>query len=156
VPDPDATPRRRLPDAALPPLVGGPPVPLRVPRHSAALVLLGGAPGPAERDFLAQLAADGASVTGWDGRVLVVVSGAAAGSAAAGSAAVSDEAEPFPVLADPAGTVAAAAGVTPPALVVADQWGEVHWHAPAGDGRPWPPVREVEQWARFLAIRCAG
>jgi hypothetical protein len=151
VPDPDTTPRRRLPDAALPPLAGGPLVPLRVPRHSAALVLLGGALGPAERDFLAQLAADGASVTGWDGRVLVVVSGAAAGTAA-----VPDKGEPFTVLADPAGTVAAAAGVTPPALVVADQWGEVHWHAPAGDGRPWPPVREVEQWARFLAIRCAG
>jgi hypothetical protein len=32
----------------------------------------------------------------------------------------------------------------------------VHWSSPAGAPTPWPEVDELEQWARFLSIRCAG
>jgi hypothetical protein len=60
------------------------------------------------------------------------------------------------VLEDPRGTVAAAAGVVAPALVVADQWGEVHAAAPAGPQQPWLAVEEVEEWLRFMAVRCGG
>ena len=149
---PDAPRRARLPDTALTPVAGGGAVPLRVARHSAVLVLLDGAPGPEDRVFLDELAAGAPEIAGWDGRVLVVI----AGDATQTGEAVAALGLPFPVLADPAGTVLAAAGVAAPALVVADQWGEVHWVVPTGEGLPWPPVAEAEQWARFLAIRCAG
>jgi hypothetical protein len=149
VSDPDATPRRRLPDVALAPAAGGHAVPLRRPRHAVVLVLLGGAPDDDARDFLRRLAGAEPSIAGWDGRVLVVATGGGAGGP--GAAAAGGSALPFPVLADPAGAVVAAAGVDPPAVVVADQWGEVYWSSGA-----WPRVEELADWARFLAIRCAG
>jgi hypothetical protein len=149
---PDAEPRRRLPDLALVPVAGGAAVPVREHRRGAVLVLVGDAPTDADAAFLGELAGAAAAVDGWDARVLVVVGGDAAGSGAAFAAL----APPFRVLADPGRRLAAAAGVGAPALVVADQWGEVHWTAEVGAGRGWPATAEVEQWARYLAIRCAG
>jgi hypothetical protein len=156
---PDAAPRPRLPDLALAPIAGGEGVPLRVHRRGAVLVLLDGAPDAPARDFLAALAGAAGTLADWDARMLVVVGGGGEGGAGGGDdvrAAFAALASPFPALADPRGRVAAAAGVAAPALVVADQWGEVHWAAAAGGAGAWPPVAEVEQWARFLAIRCAG
>ncbi len=155
--DPDAAPRRaRLPDAALPPLAGGPPVPLRANRRAAVLVLLGGAPDAGGAEYLRALADAEPALAGWDGRVLVVVSGPDAAADAAFGAAFGALRLPFPVLADAAGTVAAGAAVAPPAVVVVDQWGEVHWSAAVGPDRGWPAPAELEQWLRFLAVRCAG
>ncbi len=163
--DLDAAPRRaRLPDAALPPLAGGPPVPLRANRHAAVVVLLDGAPDARGAEYLRALADAEPALAGWDGRVLVVVSGpdAAAAAAADGAADGAFGAAfgalrlPFPVVGDAAGSVAAGAVVAPPAVVVADQWGEVHWSAAVGPGREWPAPAELEQWLRFLAVRCAG
>jgi hypothetical protein len=156
----DPTPaRRRLPDTAFPPLAGGgPPVPLREPRHATVLVLLGEAPDEPALAYLRQLEEAAAALAGWDGRVLVVARATAGGGAEREPPHTRLAALrlPFPVLADPAGTLAAAAGVAAPALVVADQWGEVHAAEPADEGRGWPTPAAVEQWLRFLAIRCAG
>ena len=52
--------------------------------------------------------------------------------------------------------MAAAAGVRPPAVVVVDQWGEIHEAASVGDDRPWLPVADLEQWLKYISIRCAG
>ena len=150
--DPTLTPRRRLPDIALPPLAGGTDVPLRAHRRGSVLVLLGGAPGAREGEYLRQLADAEPALRDWDGRVLVVV----AGDGAEVRPALDALRLPFPVLADPERTVLRAAAVAAPALVVADQWGEVHAAAQPGPGESWLPVDEVEQWLRFLASRCAG
>ena len=144
--DPDAPRRPRLPDVALAPRGGGDVVPLRARRQGTVLVLLGPAPSPEDAAALGALADAGEALRGWDGRVLVLLPDA--------DAAPPDT--PFPVLVDPEGRVAAAAGVAPPALVVADQWGEVHDARAVGEGRPWPSPADVEEWLRFLAIRCAG
>jgi hypothetical protein len=131
------------------------------------LALFDGAPTAADAAFLRALAGAAAAVGDWDARVLVVVGRDPAGRPADGPADPGASADPaagafaalaltVPVLADPGGRLATAAGVVAPALVVADQWGEVHWAAAAGDAGAWPPVTEVEQWARYLAIRCAG
>lgn len=143
--------RARLPDLALPPVDGGAPVPLRMARQGALLVLLDAAPTPEVTRWLGELAAAEPTFRGWDGRVLVVVGTAAGDPAADARAALAALALPFPVLSDARGTVAAVAGIAAPGVVVADQWGEVH-AAVAGP----MPVREVEEWLRFLAIRCAG
>ena len=147
----DPPPRRRIPDLALAPLAGGEPVPLRARRQGTVLVLLGGAPDESAAGYLRRLAAAEPSLRGWDGRVLVVVDG----EAAAARPALDALALPFPVLVDVKRAVAAAAGVAAPALVVADQWGDVHaTHATPGD--PWLDPREVEQWLQWMSIRCAG
>jgi hypothetical protein len=72
-----------------------------------------------------------------------------------GDAALAVLALPFPVVVDGSGAIARAADVAPPALVVTDQWGEVHAAAAVG-GAPWMPPAEIERWVRWLAIRCAG
>lgn len=162
--DPTQTSRRRLPDVALPPVAGGPAVPLRAHRRAAVLVLLNAAADAASADaatadvsagaFLRQLADAAPALADWDGRVLVIVGGDAARADGMGAAATPELS--FPVLADPPHAVAAAAGVAPPAVVIADQWGEVHVAAPARPGQAWLPLPEIEQWLRFLAVRCAG
>jgi len=150
--DPPLTPRRRLPDVALPLLAGGGDVPLRAHRRASVLFLLDGIPGEREGEYLRQLADAEPALRDWDGRVLVVV----AGDGAAVRAALEAQQLPLPVLADPERAVLRAAAVVAPALVVADQWGEVHVATQPGPGERWLPVAEVEQWLRFLAVRCAG
>lgn len=140
-------PPRRLPDVTLTAPDGG-AVPLRVARHASVLVLLPPVADAAARAFLRDLAAATPALAGWDGRVLVV------GSTA--DDVGGERGDGFPRLADPRGLVATAAGVTAPALVVADQWGDVHWAAPVVAGGAWPAVAAIEPWVRYLAIRCAG
>ena len=152
----DLTPRRRrLPDASLVPLArDGDAVPLRAHRRATVLVLLDERTDERDVAYLRELAKAEMSLRGWDGRVLVVV----AGDGAALRALLLDAPPPlpFPVLADPQGTLAAAAGVAPPALVVTDQYGEVYAAHEAGPTREWLAVTEIEGWLRYLSIRCAG
>lgn len=137
------TPRPRLPDIALPPIDGGDPVPLRLRRHATVLVLLPSIARDADVAYLAELARQAHALRDWDARVFAVV---------ADGATPADRA--IPVLVDADRIVARAAQVDAPALVVADQWGEVHVREPAGEA--WYPVREIELTVRWLAIRCAG
>lgn len=137
-------PRPRLPDIALPPAGGGAPVPVRAHRRGTVLVLVASAADEGLDAYLAALAAHDGALRDWDGRVLVVI-----------VEGVAPPATGFPVLADARGRLAEAAGVVVPAVVVADQWGEVHAAEPAAGGR-WLASAEVEQWLRMIAIRCAG
>lgn len=136
--------RPRLPDLSLPPAGDGAPVPVRAHRRGTVLVLAASASDEGLEAYLAALAAHEGEFAGWDGRVLIIVADAGAAPATG-----------FPVLVDARGRLAEAAGVSAPAVVVADQWGEVHAAEPATDGRWLAPV-EVEQWLRMIAIRCAG
>ena len=161
-PSDDEPPRRaRLPDVALPPLGGGAPVPLRAARRGTVLVLLGDAVRERDAAYLRALADARVALEGWDGRVLAVAAGDAEGLAARfgerfAERLTTGDGRPVPVLVDAGGAVAAAAGVGVPALVGTDQWGEVHAAVSAAGDAAWLPVEKVEQWLRFLAIRCAG
>lgn len=142
-------PRPRLPDVTLPPLDGGEPVPVRMRRQATVLVLLPAALREGDAEYLAELAQAEPAFREWDGRVFGIVADDGP------SPALPPVARALPLLQDATGRVARAAGVTAPALLVTDQWGEVHVRESA-DGAPWYPVREVEQTLRWLAIRCAG
>lgn len=149
----DLPSRPRLPEHPLPGAGGGAPVPLRAHRRGTVLALLGPAPSADDLAYLRALAAAEPALAAWDGRVVVVVPDDAAAHAVAALAL------PFPTAVDAAGRVADAAGAAAPALVVADQWGEVHEAAAAtdaGGARAWPDPADVEEWLRFLAVRCAG
>lgn len=147
-PDP-APPRRRLPDVALPTATGGAPVPLRARRRGTVLVLLPPEVGARERAYLAALADAEEELRGWDGRVLVVLASQAEAEALGAPASL-------PVVVDREGVVAAAAEVRSPAVIVVDQWGEAHVAAPVDERSGWLATGELEQWLRFLSIRCAG
>ena len=78
-----------------------------------------------------------------DGEILVI---APAGDAARDSI--------FPLLHDPEAQVVSALGVRAPAVVIADQWGEVHETREAGGEHRFPTETEIEDWLRYLAIQC--
>ena len=67
---------------------------------------------------------------------------------------VDDAAQSFTVLADPDRTLAARLGISAPAVIIADQYGEIHLAAPAGDAHHLPHPAEIVDWLRYLAIQC--
>ncbi len=151
----DPQDRPRLPDLSLPDVslgADGATVPLRLRRHGTVLVLLGATIHASDGAVLDTWREQQEALAAWDGRVLVVVPDALAPAVNALQASTS----PFPVVLDEAGAIAAAAGVAAPALVITDQWGEVHASRSITPDAPWMETAEVEQWLRFLAIRCAG
>ena len=152
----DAPARLRLPDRLLPDRAGGAPLPLRQARQGTVLVLLGPRVEPRDTRFVRALAAHREALRAWDGRVLLVIADADGPAAAAFEASPSAPQHPLAVAVDVDRAVAAAAEVTPPALVVTDQYGEVYFRESIAPGAAWPSVESVEQWLRFLAIRCAG
>ncbi|HEU4451587.1 MAG TPA: redoxin domain-containing protein [Longimicrobium sp.] len=142
---------RRLPDVKLAAAPGGSPMPLRPPgRISPVLVLVDDAECDACRAWLHRLAAASDDIAEWDGRVIVVVP--ASPGQAIGIAG--DAAKHFTVLADPDRTLAARLGISIPAVIIADQYGEIHHAAPGGDGHDLPEPAEVVGWLRYLAVQC--
>lgn len=143
------SPRRRLPDLALPLAPGGEPCRLRAPgRRSPLLVLVHGAGCAACGDFVRRLEADSQSIEEWDGRPLVI---------APEDLARAEELRHrtrLPVLADPERRLGTALSVRAPAVVVADQWGEVHEVHEAGEDHRFPEPDAVVAWLRYLAIQC--
>jgi hypothetical protein len=148
----DAPARLRLPDRALPVRADGAPVPLRQARHGTVLVLLGSSLESRDLAFVQALATHREALRAWDGRVLLIAT-----DAHVPETAWPGEPPPaLPVLVDVDGSVAAAADVKTPALVITDQYGEVYLRESITPERAWPTVESIEQWLRFLAIRCAG
>ncbi len=140
-------PKVRLPDVALPSANGRAEQRVRAGgRLSPVLVLLhpGACAGCAE--FVAQLSEAAPALEEWDGRVLVITPDPPAEKEDAGGA--------FPLLSDPERRLSASLGITPPAVVVADQWGEVHLASEAGEDHDFPAVGELEQWVQYLAVQC--
>lgn len=135
-------PGDRLPDLTLPLSPDGAPHRLRAPGRLSRILLLvhpAGCEGCAA--FARELEAEGEEIRAWDGRVLRVA------PEAGGEA-------PLSTLADPEGRLAGALGLRPPAVVVADRWGQVHEAREAGDGHDFLPVPEIVSWLRFLAVQC--
>jgi len=142
---------RRLPDVKLPSAPGGSPMPLRPPgRVSPVLVLVDGVECEPCRAWLGRLAAASADIGEWDGCVVVVVPA----SPDRAIRIADDAAKHFTVLADPDHAVAARLGISAPALVIADQYGEIHHAAPAGGAHVFPDPADVVDWLRYLAVQC--
>jgi hypothetical protein len=144
------TDRPRLPDVGLPALGGGAGAPLRERRQGTVIALLGAPVDARDVAWVRGFAADEASLREWDGRALVVLEG----DDQATAASLAAPALPVPVLVDRTGSLARAAGVTAPALLVTDQYGEVYASAEAANG--WMPRDEIVAWLKYLSIRCAG
>lgn len=142
---------RRLPDVKLPAAPGGLPTPLRPPgRISPVVVLVDDAGCDACRAWLHRLAAASADIGEWDGRVILVVP-----APPDQAIRITDDAtKHFTILADPDRTLAARLGISAPAVVIADQYGEIHHAAPAGDAHDFPEPSEVVGWLRYLAVQC--
>ena len=147
--------RARLPDLSLPAIGCGPGAPLRARRQGTVLVLLARPLAQRDLEYARELAAHERELREWDGRALVVLEGAESAPASTGAALEALQL-PIPIVADAGSRVAAAAGVVAPAVVVADQWGEVHAAAPASGGAGWLPLDEIVAWLKYMSIRCAG
>jgi peroxiredoxin len=61
---------------------------------------------------------------------------------------------PFPCLSDPAGRVIAQQGLTSPALVLADRWGEIWAAWQCGPGHQFPSQQDILQWLSFIQAQC--
>lgn len=146
------TPRRRLPERSLPAVATGASTPLWVygRRQAPVLVLVHGDGCPRCQAYLRELEDGQASITEWDGRLLVVTpDGPADGGDAADGVG-----QPLLLLSDPDGQLAAALSVRAPATVVADQWGEIHSIEEAGPEHRFPSPSALADWARYLAVQC--
>ena len=148
----DAPARLRLPDRALPERAGGGAVSLRQGRHGTVIVLLGSSLEVVDAEFVRTLAERREALHAWDGRVLLLIADVDAPVAGA----LDDLRLSLPVLLDVESAVASAADVRPPALVITDQYGEAYLRESITADRPWPTVDSIEQWLRYLSIRCAG
>jgi hypothetical protein len=141
-------PGLKLPNIALPRIDGSGSVPIRPPgRRSPVLVYMDAAECARCRSYLARLGADRASLEEWDGRVLAVI-------ATAPENAPSPADHGFPLLLDTDKGLRDALAIEPPAVLIGDQWGQVHFGEPAGESHDFPAVEEVVQWLRYLAIQC--
>lgn len=144
-------PQRRLPDLSLASVPEGVLQPVRPRGRRAPVVVLVHGSGCAPcRAYLDLLAAANASLQEWDGCVRVVLPG----SVEATRPLHAERQLPFAMLADPEQRLARACRVAPPAVVIADQWGEIHSCTSAGPEHEWPAPAEVVEWLRYLAIQC--
>lgn len=143
--------RPRLPDLALPAADGGAGAPLRARRQGTVLVLLRAPVADRDAEWVRDFAARERELREWDGRALVVLEGAP-GDAASSSLGATPLG--VPVLADAEGALGRTAGVSAPALLITDQYGEVYASAEASER--WMPHDDIVAWLKYLSIRCAG
>jgi peroxiredoxin len=144
-------PSRRLPERSLPAAATGAPTPIRKPGREATVVVLVHGSDCAEcRAYLGRLAGERDSILEWNGLILGVTPDAPEETARPES--VLDP--PFHLLSDPVGSLARDLSLQPPAVVVADQWGEIHAVEEAGPAHRFLAPAEVVDWLRFLAVQC--
>lgn len=143
-------PPRRLPELSLPRESSGAATPISAAGRDASIVVFvhGIECEPCAR-YLRLLAAEKEAIREWDAKVVAVRVGEAVGANGVEAAAFE-----FPILADPAGTLAASLTLEVPAIVIADQWGEIHAAEVAGADHDFIAPAEVAEWAKFLAIQC--
>ena len=126
-----------LPRLTLTSLGDGGTTTLRDGRGPRVIAILHGSRCEACRAYWRTLASVEPRVAEWEGRLLVILA---------------DDSGPreTPAYGDPKGDLASYA----PALVVADEWGEVYEAMEAGAEHAWPAPDEVLEWVRFIAIQC--
>ena len=141
---------RKLPPLSLPSAPGGELRPVLVGgRQATVAVLLHEADCPACVEYLRQLAGVYPTLQEWDGQVVVVAGGVEGATELAGR-----EDWPFPILADAEYRLAVALGLAPPAVVIADRWGEIHF-SQAAETHELAEPKELAEWLRFLAVQCS-
>jgi peroxiredoxin len=125
-------------------------------RRNLALALVGKPADEAARAFLTDLAAHHSDFAEEEAEVLAVVWG----SVAEAEWIKSNEALPFPVLADEEGAVHHAFGVLASdgdpvaAIYIADRFGEIFAAYRIGAGQPFPRGEEILEWLRFIGLQC--
>lgn len=141
-------PSRRLPHISLPPADGGKDVPVIWRRTGPILLFLHAEECAPCREYAASVAEELVPIQEWDGRPLIVVAG---GTEAAAHYPIDSG---IPVLYDSANRLGEKLGVSAPAVVVADQWGEVYESHPAGEGHDFLAPDELVGWAQTIATKC--
>jgi hypothetical protein len=142
-------PSKRLPELRLPSLPDGAPLRLRASARRSPLLLLVDDVDCAECAALVRrLEAEAEALRDWDARVLIVVPEPLAEAGRFPSAGI------FPVLSDAESRLATALSVRAPALVIADQWGEVYVREEAGEGHAFLALPDILDWLRYLDIQC--
>jgi hypothetical protein len=144
-------PQRRLPDLSLPAFPAGALTPLRGSgRQAPVLVLVHGLGCTECRAYLEDLAVERDSILEWDGCLLVVTPDAPGVAVNPGGAFE----PPVLLLSDPSQQLARAISIGAPAVVIADQWGEIHAAEGAGSEHRFPGPAELVEWVRYLAVQC--
>lgn len=144
----------RLPNFSLPDSSRKHRQPLFAPGASVTVAVLTHALGClACRAYLDALAANCQSLVEWGGRVVVVQPEPPDPPE---DAERSGKLEPtaFLVLVDSDARAASAAKVEPPAILIADEWGELHVLHEAGAQHRFLPPNEVEESVRYLVTQC--
>jgi len=137
-----------LPAVRLVSVAKGDSVDLHAVREPRAVVAMHSVGCAACRDYVReQVARVARDIAEWGGRLCVLVPGRR-GDAATFAETTTDALE---VLVDADGAFAHRHA----AVVVTDQWGEVHYSADAGGGHELPDPRELVVSIRFLATRCS-
>jgi hypothetical protein len=143
-------PPRRLPHIRLPSLTGGTDIPIIWRRTGPILLLLHPDRCETCSAFAHRVAAVSDGITEWDGRPLVIVSETT--GIVRSDSMLTDL--PFPILDDREGRLRTALRMDAPAVIIADQWGEIYERIEAGDGHRFPEPDELVDWARVIATKC--
>jgi len=134
-----------LPDIQLTAVPSGLPVKLRpLAGKTSVLVAVHSAACPGCREYLQALASSSGEFDVWEARLLVAVPGppeeASRLTVAFGH-----------VLSDPGRQLA---GPGSASVMVADRYGQIFHAAHAGASHRLPPVRELEEWLKYLGTLC--
>ena len=121
-------------------------VSLRAGRGPRAVVVVHSADCPGCRAYIEQLADASGTFHEWGGRLSVI---AYAPAAIAGTLRT-DVTAGVQVLSDPHTTL----GAEPAALLLADEWGEVHFAVEGVSDHALPGADEIAEWLRFISIQC--
>ncbi len=130
-------PGRTLPDISLPDATGAPRR-LRASGDRSVLLILVHDGCEECEGWVAGLGGQRGEIETWKGKATIVSTAAGGG-------------DPFPRLVDAEGRLASSVGVTAPAVVIADQWGEIH---EAAEGHAFLPIESTVEWIRSLATQC--
>ena len=135
-------PPLRLPDITLPDAREGTSVRLRTAGDRSVLIVMIHPDCSDCATWVEKLAAQKDEIGSWKGDVRLVESRG------------TERSYPFSVLVDPEQRVGQAVKLAPPAVIVADQWGEIHEAAEAGDEHRFLPIESAVEWIRHLATTC--
>src|SRR5690606_35984773 len=113
---------RRLPHLKLGSRASESDVPIIWRRSAPILLFLHSEACPACSEFVERVAGFSGAIAEWDGRPLIIVPGATT-EARSGSMIRNS---PFPILEDSEARLQTALRVEPPAVIIADQWGEIY------------------------------
>jgi hypothetical protein len=115
-------------------------------RVATVLVILHGGCEPCA-EYLAAITQRSTEIREWDGRVVAAV----VGSQPSMPEPVRDSVVQVTVDAD---EQLQQSGAATPAVLIADQWGELFMVEGAGTAHAFPEPGEIVEWLRYLAIQC--